>query len=165
MPRLEIPRSSSVYPDDVSPVESSEGVQRTHKSSPDVSPITDPQSAHAEHNSQIDTTKRGQVLGGAGTLFSRKTRPSALNPTDRSLPSTNLTRWDDFSGERTASEKGKPASTSPGAVRLDVEAKYGRRQDSLYVHRGVFPFPSVQSSKLWIVFLEQLEDISSRDML
>ena len=142
MPRLEIPRSSSVYPDDVSPVESSEGVQRTHKSSPDVSPITDPQSAPAEHNNQIDTKKRGQVLGGAGTLFSRKTRPSALNPTDRGLPSTNLTRWDDFSGERTASEKGKPASTSPGAVRLDVEAKYGRRQDSLYVHCGVFPFPS-----------------------
>ena len=131
MPRLEIPRSSSVYPDDISPVEPSEGFQRTHKSSPDVSPITDPQSAPAEHSNQIDISKRGQVFGGAGTLFSRKIRPSALNPTDRDSPSTNLTRWDDFSGERTASEKGKPASTSPGAVRLDVEAKYGRRKDSL----------------------------------
>ena len=131
MPRLEIPRSSSVYPDDVSPVESSEGFQRTQKSSPNISPITDPQSAAAEHNNQIEFSKRGQVFGGAGTLFSRKTRPSALNRTDRDAPSTNLTRWDDFSGERTASEKGKPASTSPGAVRLDVEAKYGRRKESL----------------------------------
>ena len=131
MPKLEIPPSSSVYPHDISPVESSEGIQRTHRSSSDVSPITDPQSAPAEHNYHTDISKRGQVFGGAGTLFPRKTRPFALNSTDPDSPSTNLTRWDDFSGERTASEKGKPASTSPGAVRLDVEAKYGRRQDSL----------------------------------
>ena len=131
MPRLEIPRTSSVYPDDVSPVESSEGLQRTHKSSPNISPITDPQSAPAEHDNQIDIPKRAQVFRGAETLFQRKLRPSSLNPADRDSPSTNLTRWDDFSGERTASETGKPASTSPDAVRLDVEAKYGRRKDSL----------------------------------
>lgn len=137
MPRLEIPRSSSVYPDDVSPVESSEGLQsRTHRSSPDVSPITDAQTAPAElHNvRQVNSTefsKKGQLFGGAGTLFSRKIRASPLNTPDRQSTSNNLTRWDDFSGERTVSEKGKPASTSPDAVRLDVEAKYGRRKDSM----------------------------------
>lgn len=137
MPRLEIPRSSSVYPDDVSPVESSEGLQsRTHRSSPDVSPITDPQSAPAElHNgrqiSPMGISRKGQLFGGAGTLFSKKIRPSPLNTPDRDSTSTNLTRWDDFSGERTVGEKGKPASTSPDAVRLDVEAKYGRRKDSM----------------------------------
>ena len=137
MPRLEIPRSSSVYPDDVSPVESSEGFQsRAIKSSPNVSPITDPQSAPADldtgkHDSPTGAPKRSQMFGGAGTLFSRKIRPSALSTPNRESSSTTLTRWDDFSGERTASEKGKPASTSPDAVRLDVEAKYGRRKDSL----------------------------------
>lgn len=137
MPRLAIPRSSSVYPDDVSPVESGEGFQsRTHKSSPDVSPITDAQSPPGElyngrHDNQNGVSTRGQMFGGAGTLFSQKIRPSALSTPDRASSSTTLTRWDDFSGERTASEKGKPASTSPGAVRLDVEAKYGSRKDSL----------------------------------
>ena len=71
------------------------------------------------------------MFGGAGALFSRKIRPPALDSADRDSSSTTVTRWDDFSGERTASEQGKPASTSPGAVRLDVEAKYGRRKDSL----------------------------------
>ena len=135
MPRLQIPRSSSVYPEDVSPVESNEGFQSRARS-PDVSPITDPTSAPSElnqgrNNSQNGVSKRGQMFGGAGTLFSRKIRPSTLDSPDRDSSATNVTRWDDFSGEQTASEKGKPASTSPDAVRLNVEAKYGRRKDSL----------------------------------
>jgi len=71
------------------------------------------------------------MFGGAGSLFSRKTRPSALASGTRDSSSSEVTRWDDFSGERTAGEKGKPASTSPDAVRRDVELKYGRRKDSL----------------------------------
>ena len=135
MPRLEIPRSSSVYPEDVSPVESREGSQSRARS-PDISPITDPHSApgepnHGRNNSQNGVSKKGQIFGGAGTLFSRKIRPSTLDSPDRDSSATSVTRWDDFSGEQTASEKGKPASTSPDAVRLNVEAKYGRRKDSL----------------------------------
>ena len=134
MHRLQIPRSSSVYPEDVSPIESSEGFQSRART-PDVSPITDPQTTpgelnHAKINSQNGVPKKGQLFGGAGTLFSRKIRPSALGSPDRDSSATSVTRWDDFSGEQTASEKGKPASTSPGAVRLDVEAKYGTRKDA-----------------------------------
>ena len=141
MHRLEIPRSSSIYPDDVSPPESirtNGGTARNGRSSPDVSPITDPSSAPAEgglgqgrFDSHIPISKKPQVFGGPGSLFSRKTRPPALASGGRSSPSSNVTRWDDFSGERTAGEKGKPASTSPDAVRRDVELKFGRRKDSL----------------------------------
>lgn len=138
MHRLEIPRSSSVYPDDVSPPESVRTNSRRSKGSPDVSPITDPASApaefntgHGKFNSHIPVSKKPQMFGGANSLFSRKTRPPGLTSTGRDSSSTSLTRWDDFSGERTAGEKGKPASTSPDAVRRDVELKYGRRKDSL----------------------------------
>ena len=142
MHRLKIPSSSSVYPDDISPPESMRTIDgrqsQSSRGSPDVSPVTDPQSAPSESNagqgkfnSHIPVSKKTQMFGGAGALFSRKTRPPALASTDRDSSSTALTRWDDFSGERTAGENGKPASTSPDAVRRDVELKYGRRKDSL----------------------------------
>ena len=82
MPKLEIPRSSSVYPDDVSPVDSNEGFHsRGH--SYDVSPITDPQSAPAEiiqdrRHVQMGP-KKSQTFGGGGALFSRKLRPAVSN--------------------------------------------------------------------------------------
>lgn len=138
MNRLEIPRSSSLYPDDVSPPESMRTISRDGKGSPDVSPITDPQSVPAEfrpaqgkYNSHIPVSKKTQVFGAAGSLFSRKIRPSALATSDRDSSGTGVTRWDDFSGERTGGEKGKPASASPDAVRREVELKYGKRKDSL----------------------------------
>jgi len=141
MQRVEIPRSSSVYPDDVSPPESIRTIEgarsQNGRGSPDVSPITDPMSAPADFNpgqgkfsSHIPVTRKPPMFGGAGSLFSRKTRPSALASGTRDSSSTGLTRWDDFSGEP-AGEKGKPASTSPDAVRRDAELKYGRRKDSL----------------------------------
>ena len=142
MHRLEIPRSSSVYPDDVSPPESIRTTDgppsRNDRNSPDVSPITDPSSVPADLNlgqarfgSHIPVSKKPQVFGGTGSLFSRKTRTSTLTSAGRDSSTTIPTRWDDFSGERTAGEKGKPASTSPDAVRRDVELKYGGRKDSL----------------------------------
>lgn len=141
MQRVEIPRSSSVYPDDVSPPESIRTIEgarsQNGRGSPDVSPITDPLSAPAEFNpgqgkfsSHIPVTRKPPMFGGTGSLFSRKTRPSALASGTRDSSSTGLTRWDDFSGEP-AGERGKPASTSPDAVRRDAELKYGRRKDSL----------------------------------
>lgn len=141
MQRIEIPRSSSVYPDDISPpgsIRTVEGARSQNgRGSPDVSPITDPMSAPADFNpgqgkfsSHIPVTRKPPMFGGAGSLFSRKTRPSALVSGARDSSSTGLTRWDDFSGEP-AGEKGKPASTSPDAVRRDAELKYGRRMDSL----------------------------------
>ena len=142
MHRLEIPRSSSVYPDDVSPPESirtTEGPpSRNGPNSPDISPITDPSSTPADLNpgqakfsSHIPVSKKPQVFGGTGSLFSRKTRTSTPTSTGRDSSTTILTLWDDFSGEPTAGEKGKPASTSPDAVRRDVELKYGERKSSL----------------------------------
>ena len=162
MPRLEIPRSSSVYPDDVSPPESrgaNDGsLPANGRGSPDVSPITDPASTPAEsiptqrpYNSQIPVSKKPQMFGGAGSLFSRKVRPPPLTSSDRDSASTAVTRWDDFSGERTIGEKGKPASTSPDAVRRDVELKYGRRQQSLGNSVEISgPNPRVSSKGPWV---------------
>lgn len=162
MPKLEIPRSSSLYPDDVSPPGSrgaNDGSQPGNGSgSPDVSPITDPASTPAEslpiqraYNSQIPISKKPQVFGGAGSLFSRKVRPPALASPDRDSASTAVTRWDDFSGERAIGEKGKPASTSPDAVRRDVELKYGRRKQSLGNSVEISgPTPRVSSKGPWV---------------
>lgn len=162
MARLEIPRSSSVYPDDVSPPVSrgtnDETSSRKGRGSPDVSPITDPQSTTADpsptqgkYNSHIPVSKRPQMFGGPGSLFSRKLRPSAVQSSPRDPTAKGLTRWDDFSGERTAGEKGKPASTSPDAVRRDVELKYGGRRQSLGNSVEISgPNPRVSSKGPWV---------------
>ena len=145
MPKLDIPRTSSVYPDDVSPPDSPtvhEGGQlRSRRSSINVSPvgefphaIDDGHPANGKPSSHIPVLKKPQKYGGARELFSgwKTKNPGTSSPGGES-PSTNLTRWDDFSGEPTTSEKGKPAQAIPGAVNFDSDSNSTARTEGLGV--------------------------------
>lgn len=145
LPKLDIPRASSVYPDDVSPPDSptanEAGRSRSRKSSMNVSPITEsPNTAADRHpangkpSSHIPVLKKSQKYGGARELFSGwRTKGAGADSPGRELTPTNLTRWDDFSGEPTNSEKGKPAQAIPGAVNFDSESSPVTRNEGLGV--------------------------------
>lgn len=134
IPKLDIPRASSVYPDDVSPPDSppinDDGRPRSRKSSINVSPITESPVTVADRfptsgkpSSHIPVLKKSQKYGGARELFSSwRLKGSGVNSPGRESGSTILTRWDDFSGEPTTSEKGKPAQAIPGDVNFDSDS-------------------------------------------
>ncbi|KAL8956881.1 MAG: hypothetical protein Q9183_006198, partial [Haloplaca sp. 2 TL-2023] len=116
---------------DVSPPESlagQNGIQNNnHRSSPDVSPITEtsnpivgrPQFS-GKPSSGIPVLKKTQGFGGAGKMWSNWRAKGAENRTpDASSLTPTGTRWDDYSGERTTSEKGKPGQVTPGSVPFD----------------------------------------------
>ncbi|KAI4136072.1 MAG: hypothetical protein LQ347_000122 [Umbilicaria vellea] len=116
-----------MYPDDISPPDSPQmndgALECDRRASPDISPITaSPRTSNGQlqtplHKSSIPVRKRSQKLGGAGTLFSGwKGRGGQAELADRDL---SLTRWDDFSGEPTTSDSGKPAQAIPGTTRFD----------------------------------------------
>ncbi|KAA6416185.1 MAG: hypothetical protein FRX48_00905 [Lasallia pustulata] len=128
-PKLEIPGSSSAYPNDVSPPDSPRindgALESNQQGSPDISPITaSPRTSNGQsqtplHPSSIPVRKRSQRFGGAGALFSSwKGRGVQAESAKRE---SSLTRWDDFSGEPTTSDTGKPAQAIPGTTRFDSE--------------------------------------------
>ena len=134
MPKLDIPRASSVYPEDVSPPDSPPmtraGHSRSRRSSINVSPITESPGAandclatNGKPGSHIPVLKKSQKYGGARELFSGwRAKGAGVDKSGRESSSNNLTRWDDFSGEPTTSEKGKPAQAVPGTVNFDSDS-------------------------------------------
>ena len=115
------PRSSSLYPDSVSPPESvhndDEDKRRGERESPDVSPISEssspsfkqsPASTLGKFNSNLPVPKKTRKFWN---------RPSVGLPEQ----GKSLTHWDVYSGEPTTSEKGKPPSTTPSAVKLHAD--------------------------------------------
>ena len=145
MPKLEIPRASSVYPDDVSPPDSPTTNGGRHfqsrKSSVNISPITEYPNTTADRlpingkpSSNIPVLKKTQKYSGARELFSGwRTKGTGVNSPGREPTPTYLTRWDDFSGEPTTSEKGKPAQAIPGAVNFDSETSLVTRNEEMGV--------------------------------
>lgn len=145
MPKLDIPRASSVYPDDVSPPDSpttnEAGRSISRKSSMNISPITESPYTTAERDpangkpsSHIPVLKKSQKYGGAREIFAGwRTKGARANSPGREPTPTDLTRWDDFSGEPTTSEKGKPAQAIPGAVNFDSESSPVTRNEGLGV--------------------------------
>ncbi|KAL8739897.1 MAG: hypothetical protein Q9190_007342 [Brigantiaea leucoxantha] len=128
--RLNIPKKSSAYANDVSPPDSlrrQEGAQdQSAKSSFEVSPITSPSTPTVDRvpptskNSNIPTLKKTQKFSGAGNMWSNWRARSAENKSpDEYSKNSSKTRWDDYSGERTDSEKGKPGQVTPGSVPFD----------------------------------------------
>ena len=121
------PRSSSLYPDDVSPPESlhtKDNDMGAHgQDSPDVSPISDTASPSASGRSP--TTSLGRF--NSNLPVPKKTRKFWNRP---SIGSTeqgiSTTHWDVYSGEPTTSERGKPPSTTPSAVKLHADPSPGR---------------------------------------
>lgn len=100
-------------------------LESIRRGSPDISPITaSPRTSSGQsqtplHTSSIPVRKGSQGLGGAGTLFSGwKGRGVQAESANRD---SSLTRWDDFSGEPTTSDTGKPAQAIPGVTRFDSQ--------------------------------------------
>ena len=129
-PPAQIPRSSSIYPEDVSPPDSpiANGHDYSHsrKSSFNVSPIStenptplasrSPSVKPGRYNSNLPVPKKNLKKfwklpdkGGGGA--------------DQEQSSV---RWDEYSGEPTDSDRGKLPSTTLGAVRLHEDPNPGR---------------------------------------
>ncbi|KAL8698849.1 MAG: hypothetical protein Q9224_001662 [Gallowayella concinna] len=132
--RLHIPQKPNPY--DVSPPESllrNDGTQNSsHRSSPNISPVTETSSpiverqlANGKHASGIPVLKKTQRFGSAGNMWTNWRGKGADPKSPSSSPAmATETRWDDYSGERTTSEKGKPGQVDPRSVPFD--AKPGR---------------------------------------
>lgn len=142
-PKLEIPGPWSTYPSDISPPDSprlnNSALESDRRESPDISPITassgtsNSQSQRPLHTTSIPVCKRSQRFGGAGALFSGwKGRGVQAESANRD---SSLTRWDDFSGEPTTSESGKPAQAIPGITRFDwqVHETMGKNGNSVLI--------------------------------
>ena len=130
----QIPRSSSAYPEDVSPPDSPVSNEQTHahsrKSSFNVSPIStdnpnpfasrSPPLKHSgsRYNSNLPVPKKNTKK------FWKLPDKSATSPDQEAAPTT--VRWDEYSGEPTSSDKGKPPSTTPGEVKLHEDPTPGR---------------------------------------
>ncbi|KAL8719098.1 MAG: hypothetical protein Q9225_003857 [Loekoesia sp. 1 TL-2023] len=131
--RLHIPHKSNGQPHDVSPPESllrhDGDPNDSRRSSPDISPVTDNSSPIAErppvngkHTSNIPVLKKTQRFGGASNKWSHwRGRGAEVRSPDGHPSNPSGTRWDDYSGERTTSEKGKPGSVTPGSIPFDIK--------------------------------------------
>lgn len=114
-----------MYPDDVSPPDSVQG--NSQRSSLEVSPIESPSLKVGPFvNGSIPKPKKKITNnGGAGvSLADWRGRGASLPIRDSSL--TTSTRWDDFSGEPTSSEKGKTAQASHGTMNFETEPSHKR---------------------------------------
>lgn len=126
--RLHIPNKPNGQFHDVSPPESLLGHEanqsNSRRSSPDVSPVTENSSpiferppVNGKHTSSIPVLKKTQRFGSASNKWSNwRGRAAEVKTPDDESRSPAGTRWDDYSGERTTSEKGKPGQVTPGSV-------------------------------------------------
>ncbi|KAL8736966.1 MAG: hypothetical protein Q9181_002162 [Wetmoreana brouardii] len=125
--RLHIPQKH-----DVSPPESlrRHGNQNnSRRSSPDISPVTENSSpiverppVNGKHTSGIPVLKKTQAFGGAGKMWSNwRGKGAEGRQPDEGTTTPTGTRWDDYSGERTTSEKGKPGQVTPGSIPFDAK--------------------------------------------
>ena len=124
-------RSSSLYPDDVSPPGSphmnQEENNQSRDSSPNISPISDSPSPLANRSLVFATGRFNSNIPVA-----KKTRKFwNRNSSHSSEQGSSLTHWDVYSGEPTTREKGKPPQTTPSAVKLNAEPSPGRLDGSL----------------------------------
>ena len=121
-----IVRSSSLYPDDVSPPGSphvNDGdICRSRRNSPDISPVSDSPSPLANRSPIFASSRFNSNIPVAKKTRKFWNRPSTNSP-ERGSSSTH---WDVYSGEPTTREKGKPPQTTPSAVKLSAEPSPGR---------------------------------------
>ena len=119
-------RSSSLYPDEVSPLGSpnvKDGDNgQSPKSSPDVSPVSDSPSPLANRSPVLASGRFNSNIPVAKKTRKFWNRPSTDSPERGSI----LTHWDVYSGEPTTREKGKPPQTTPSAVKMNAEPSPGR---------------------------------------
>lgn len=126
--RLHIPQKPNGQFHDVSPPDSLLGHEanqsNSRRSSPDVSPVTENSSpiverppVNGKHTSSIPVLKKTQRFGSTNNKWTNwRGRATEVKTPDNESSSPAGTRWDDYSGERTTSEKGKPGQVTPGSV-------------------------------------------------
>ena len=129
--RLQIPPKPNGQFHDVSPPESLLNGNQNHsnRSSPDISPVSEHSSSIVERlqvngkkTSNIPVLKKTQRFGSVSNKWSNwKGRGAETKSPDGDPNSPSGTRWDDYSGERTTSEKGKPGQVIPGSIPFDAE--------------------------------------------
>ncbi|KAL8850335.1 MAG: hypothetical protein Q9221_004750 [Calogaya cf. arnoldii] len=131
--RLHIPKRSNGQSHDVSPPESlsrHDGTQNhSRRSSPNVSPVTDTSSPIVERpsvngkpSSGIPVLKKTQRFGSAGNMWTNwRGKGAEVSSSNGGSSPPKETRWDDYSGERTTSEKGKPGQVDPRSVPFDAK--------------------------------------------
>ncbi|KAI4280217.1 MAG: hypothetical protein L6R38_004625 [Xanthoria sp. 2 TBL-2021] len=131
--RLHIPHRPDGQLHDVSPPESLSRDDGTHdssrRSSPDVSPVTENSSPVVERppvsgkpSSGIPVLKKTQRFGSAGNMWTNwRGKAAELSSSNGGSSTPKETRWDDYSGERTTSEKGKPGQVDPRSVPFDAK--------------------------------------------
>ncbi|KAI9871367.1 MAG: hypothetical protein M1830_002984 [Pleopsidium flavum] len=116
----EFPTTSSRYTD-VSPPDSPpvHGGLRDWQGSPEISPVDEsPETPNnyasfsGRYNSSIPVPRKVQN-GGKRFLSAWRCKTEDSEPSERD---STITRWDDFSGEPTTSERGKPAQVIPGSA-------------------------------------------------
>ncbi|KAL9107526.1 MAG: hypothetical protein Q9227_007628 [Pyrenula ochraceoflavens] len=108
---------SSVW-SDVSPPDSPrQSYDQPDRGSPNISPLEEkhtyqrPYASHDKFKSSLPVPRQAPPIDypQSGKYAARLQRPRPTAPT-----STRDTRWDDFSGEPTTSDKGRPSSVKPG---------------------------------------------------
>ncbi|CAO1601748.1 hypothetical protein XANCAGTX0491_005387 [Xanthoria calcicola] len=131
--RLHIPQRPNGQLHDVSPPESLSRNDGTHdnsrRSSPDVSPVTETSSPVVDRppvsgkpSSGIPVLKKTQRFGSAGNMWTNwRGKAAELSSPTGGWSTPKETRWDDYSGERTTSEKGKPGQVDPRSVPFDAK--------------------------------------------
>lgn len=124
-------RSSSLYPDDVSPPASphmnDRDNGRSRRSSPDVSPVSDSPIPLADRSPVFISGRFNSSIPVAKQTRKFWNRPNIDSPEQGS----SLTHWDVYSGEPTTKDKGKPPQTTPSAVKLNTEPSPGRLNGNL----------------------------------
>lgn len=118
--------SSSLFPDDVSPIGSPHSKDRdddrSQRSSPDVSPVSDSPRPLANRSPVLTSGRFSSNIP-----IAKKTRKFWNRPSTNSQErGSSLTHWDVYSGEPTTREKGEPPQTTPSAVKLNAEPSPGR---------------------------------------
>ena len=162
LPKLDIPRSSSHYPEDVSPQESSLSRHSHQKpsqgSSFEVSPITEYDPTPVEpiaypprfssHIPVAQNASRSRATSGSVKGLRRKV-PVRLSATAKG-PLSSTRRFDEFSGNLTDTENGKPAYTSPEAVRLESERRTAAIKPRVFSPISATPIapPKVKSPEI-----------------
>ena len=123
-PKLDIPpRTSSIYPEDVSPPDSPRPGDGARNSSPNVSPITDAGSGHRLSSSSrpfISNIPLPKQKASGGTAAFISNWREKLK--DAQSAGTGKMKWDDYSGEPTGSDRGKMGQVVPGSTKFDKPA-------------------------------------------
>ena len=119
------PRSSSLYPDDisVSPPESPNVMGEHHnpgRLSPDVSPISATPSPTASSSPALYSSGSRRYSSNLPLPKSNTKKfwklPGSAKGSEH--PESSTVRWDEYSGEPTAGDRGKPPSATPGSIKL-----------------------------------------------